>query len=203
MWHFRYGMKQQGVLPIVIECSQVAWGLCCRKEQYSLPHTFILLQSLPGPLLSLHFCPDPVWLCWLKTTSEQPASSGLTPTEPRAGPHSGALSLLLLKGGRGWGQWAGREEGAPFGYSAGWCWLEELMGTACALVGLSTHSHQGAFRSRLFCILAKHASALGLCRDLYWSSTEVPLSSKFFPCWHQLTRTALVYIEIENWDFQK
>lgn len=42
---------------------------------------------------------------------------------------------------------------------------------------------------------------LCLCRDLYWSSTEVPFSRKLFPCWHQLTRTALVYIGNENWNF--
>lgn len=106
VWHFRYSMKQQGVLPTDIACFQGVWGMCCRKERYSL-HTH-LLHSLLGSLPSPHLCPQLVWLCWLKSTSEQRASSGLKFTEPREGPYSGALSLFLLKGERGWGQ---REEG--------------------------------------------------------------------------------------------
>lgn len=194
VWHFKYSMKQQGGLPTV---HIYGWHQGWAAERSNTPfHTHLSCSSLPGSLLSpLQL----MWLCWLKSATQQPASSGLKFAEPRAGPYSGALSLFLLKGQRGWGQRAGREEGAPFGCSAGWYWLKELLGTAWLVSAhTATREHSDVI---CFSIIPKHASALWLCRDLHWGFMEVPLSSKLFPCSHQLARTPLVYKGNENWEF--
>lgn len=144
VWHFKYSMKQQGGLPTVTAHLRVAPGMSCRKEQYSLPHTFVLLQSSrftsfssPANVVVLakkrHSTASQLWIkiCWTQSRSLlwcpvlvlAEGSERLRPESRERG--RGSLWLL---------NWLVLAEGAP----------------GHGMVGLSTHSHQGAFRCHLF-----------------------------------------------------